>query len=731
MSSQQTTESRPFSHEEVAERSRRNLEHARARAAREYKYNSQECRKRMAEGFRARTGGKCAYDWQLDAAECALLGVNGVFIARTGAGKTTPFLLPFCLRENKDKVTIVISPLKALQREQARRFRKLGIRAQAVNGDNWSSTLEKEILAGKYRVLFMGPEMVLSHAACRDAIMSLGSKGRIMSFLVDEAHCISQWGGDFRPKYSELGQLRSFVPPAVPILAFSATVTPATLHDIETTLQLHLPSGFYFNMGNDRPNVKMIVKEMRSSDDYEALGKILELDKVVTPSDIPKTIIFANDRNDVERIWRYLTRKLPSDMRATVAFYHSFLSRRTKKIFMRRFVSGSLRILVATEAVGMGADIPDIELVIQFGAPLSLDIWVQRAGRAGRIEAIQATAYILVEKAVFKLQKPRKARQAKDPPRSGRGSRGKASKLPLSARRPTAGKISVGVNSDTLHTPALEFKKKIPDSLRQFLNVPESGCRRKFLNEYYNNPPSSTTVPMDICCDRCSDRYATEQAALIALMHEDSSPPSSPSLPATLTEHVEMSAPPSSTPTTTGHKRKRSPSLSSVSSDSSESSTSGGSSTGDEDVHDETKATAGTKYRGGNHYREARQALLDFRYSLAHERYKGPFTAAAVLPDHIIKTLAHDKSFKSVNDITSRRFKSWPIGFARRHAQDILDVLRDVDDRFSRQTTSSASGDQKRPEASRDSAVDRRVDLTTPSVCLVPICAHFISHLLL
>lgn len=188
----------------------------------------------------------------------------------------------------------------------------------------------------------MGPEMILSHATCRSTIMSLGSKGKITGFLIDEAHCISQWGGDFRPKYSELGRLRSFVPPAIPILAFSATVTPTSLLDIETTPQLDLPHGFYYNMGNDRSNVKMVVQEMNSADDYAALLDIFIFDKVSAPSDIPKSLIFANKCNTVENIWRYLVQRLLSYMHDTVAFYHSFLSAACKRYLMRRFLFGSL-----------------------------------------------------------------------------------------------------------------------------------------------------------------------------------------------------------------------------------------------------------------------------------------------------------------------------------------------------------------------------------------------------
>lgn len=122
-----------------------------------------------------------------------------------------------------------------------------------------------------------------------------------------------------------------------------------------------------------------------------------------------------------------------------------------------------------------GADIPDIKVVVQFGAPLSLDIWVQRAGRAGRIQEIQATTYILVEKTAFQLQKPRVARQPKDPPKKGtRGRLGMAKsrgpvRRPMTARLPS---VRVKDTKDTMDTTTLEYKKKIDESVRQFLSVP-------------------------------------------------------------------------------------------------------------------------------------------------------------------------------------------------------------------------------------------------------------------
>ncbi|KAI0079102.1 P-loop containing nucleoside triphosphate hydrolase protein [Panus rudis PR-1116 ss-1] len=667
------------------QRSKVNLMQARQKAAIARNYNSQETRKVMSQKFSFRSNGKKPHDWQLDAAECLILGLNGVVIARTGAGKTVPYMLPFFLPENKDKVLVVISPLKALQREQARRFRRMGISAKAVNGDSWSAPLQKEMSRGQYRVLFMGPEMALTHAGCREVLMNLGSSGKILGFVVDEAHCISQWGGDFRTKYAELKGLRTFVPPQIPIVAFSATVTPAALGDIERSLKLELWHGFYLNMGNDRPNIQMTFRKIRNSEDYNALDEILDLNSVERPEDIPKTIIFANTRNEVERIWRYLYLKLNSNFEDCVVFYHGLVGSKTKRNYMRRFTSGEIRILVATEAVGMGADIPDVERVIQFGAPKSLSVWVQRAGRAGRDIKIQAIAYILVEESAFQLQKTRKPRAMKDPSETLGG------KVTQRTRRKKG--ADVPTTKPAPQAPELEYKKKIDEDLRMFLESEK--CRRVYLDEYFNNPPRSFAIPMDICCDRCSHRYASELAMAERPIHEAISPPSSPSLPETLTEILAQMK--STCDTNTVEKpcpssAKRKPSISSVSNSQAEkrarsSSVSSSGSVNAEKLDDngmDSDLPPVGKARGGAHRREALRALKQYRLHLAQTKYtSSPFSIAALIPDNVLTSLAYDKRLRTVEDILARRLPSWPPWLAREHGQGLLNVLKEVDEKFS------------------------------------------------
>ncbi|KAH9923378.1 P-loop containing nucleoside triphosphate hydrolase protein, partial [Fomitopsis serialis] len=156
---------------------------------RTYGYNSERAQQIMSDEFFLNSRGNRPYKWQLDIAEALLLGLNCTAIAGTGRGKTIPFMLPMFLPKNMKKMVAVMSPLKNLQRDQARQFRKMNLPAVAVNGDTWDSAM-----------------------ACISAVATMFlpslSKG-ISALIVDEAHCISQWGGDFRPSYSKMSQVRA------------------------------------------------------------------------------------------------------------------------------------------------------------------------------------------------------------------------------------------------------------------------------------------------------------------------------------------------------------------------------------------------------------------------------------------------------------------------------------------------------------------------------------------
>ncbi|KDQ49212.1 hypothetical protein JAAARDRAFT_114965, partial [Jaapia argillacea MUCL 33604] len=150
-----------------------------------------------------------------------------------------------------------------------------GISAKAVNGESWCPSLHQKILQQKYQAILASPEMCLKHSAFREILNSKDFYDDIIGFVVDESHCISQWGGDFRPEYGELASLCAFVPAGKPILATSATLTPQALEEVQKSLLIDKDLSFHLNLGNDQSNVAYGVMYINGKSDYTALDSIL------------------------------------------------------------------------------------------------------------------------------------------------------------------------------------------------------------------------------------------------------------------------------------------------------------------------------------------------------------------------------------------------------------------------------------------------------------------------
>ncbi|TFY59961.1 hypothetical protein EVJ58_g5446 [Rhodofomes roseus] len=373
-------------------------------------------------------------------------------------------MLPLLLPENREKTIIVISPLKSLENDQAKRFDDMGLQAVVVNGDTRSKKrVLADIAARKYRVVFMSPEMATENHECVETLRTMGLRRDILAFIIDEAHCISQWGGDFRPTYSKLHKVRTYVPPGTSISALSATLAPKPFAEVETGLLINPLRAFYLNRGNDRPNVKMSMKLINSSEDYATLDSELRLQDVRNPDNIPKTIIFAERRMDVQRIWDHLRKRVASSLERCIDFVHAGRTVPARDEALERFKSGQTRILVATECVAMGTDIPDVRRVIQFGIPNSLTTFLQRAGRGGRSDSIQAEAVLFAERSAFQVQRPRGAARNGHP-----GDQDSQTDTEDDDEQPT-------------------YKKKVEDALRLWMEATD--CRRRVADKHFNNPP--------------------------------------------------------------------------------------------------------------------------------------------------------------------------------------------------------------------------------------------------
>ncbi|KAJ2936360.1 hypothetical protein H1R20_g735, partial [Candolleomyces eurysporus] len=213
----------------------------------------------------------------------------------------------------------------------------------------------------------------------RDLLTNAEFTGDLAMVAVDEAHCISQWGGEFRPAYGRLSQLRSFVPTHIPFLATSATLPPAALQDVRAGLLLNPKSTYVVNLGNDRHNITMSVKTIKSRQDFDAVLPLLTRNGCppALATDLLKTCIFVNSVPLSRELGRFIQNYVPAAFRSAIDMMFSLRTARAKRRVMKEFKQGDVRVLVATEAAGMGADIPDIEQVLQFAVPSSLSRWRQ------------------------------------------------------------------------------------------------------------------------------------------------------------------------------------------------------------------------------------------------------------------------------------------------------------------------------------------------------------------
>jgi len=276
-----------------------------------------------------------------------------------------------------------------------------------------------------YRIILTSPEMCLGNSGFAALLKEPRWSRSILFMVVDEAHCIRQWGGEFRKQYTSLETLRSFVPRGVPVLAGSATMAPVTLKDVRSTLAIDADKSFHLNLGNDRRNIVPLVWPMDG-----AASNLGALDFVVRGRDQPlRTIIYFNDKRLTMRACNYLRKLLPPSQVHTVDVLHATRGPISKKEVMERFRSGGVLVLCATEVVGMvcifycdvrcpfhtqlqGTDIPDVDDVVQFMTPEALSVWIQRAGRAGR-DGRLSRAILLVEPSVAKKVTPKSSKNQK------------------------------------------------------------------------------------------------------------------------------------------------------------------------------------------------------------------------------------------------------------------------------------------------------------------------------
>lgn len=294
----------------------------------------------------------------------------------TGGGKSITFQVPALAQPG---LCLVITPLIALMKDQVRNLRDRGIKALAV----YSGMTREEIVValencifGDYKFLYISPERLDT-----DIFRAKLRNMKINMITVDESHCISQWGYDFRPAYLKISEIRELLP-TVPVLALTATATPEVVKDIQTKLGFREDSRI-FRMSFERKNLAYIVRNTESKQE-----ELLHILNSVSGS----AIVYTRNRKRTREVAELLVNN-----EITATFYHAGLNNDVKDQRQKSWLSGASRVMVATNAFGMGIDKPDVRLVIHVDLPDSPEAYFQEAGRAGR-DGQKAYAVLLYAK---------------------------------------------------------------------------------------------------------------------------------------------------------------------------------------------------------------------------------------------------------------------------------------------------------------------------------------------
>ena len=312
---------------------------------------------------------------QRDIVESIGSGKDTLGLMPTGGGKSITFQVPALAQEG---VCIVITPLIALMKDQVQHLRNRGIMAAAIysgmSRPEIVTTLENCIL-GDTKLLYVSPERIASPLF----ITKLGHM-KVSFITVDEAHCISQWGYDFRPSYLHIADIRRLKPDA-PVLALTATATHQVIDDIQNRLSFSQKN--VFRMSFDRKNLAYVVRETE-----DKIGEMTHILQTMTGC----SIVYVRSRKQTKEISDLLNK---NNISAT--FYHAGLEPRVKDERQKLWSNDEVRVMVATNAFGMGIDKPDVRMVIHITAPSSIEAYFQEAGRAGR-DGQKAYAVLLHQK---------------------------------------------------------------------------------------------------------------------------------------------------------------------------------------------------------------------------------------------------------------------------------------------------------------------------------------------
>ncbi|KAF8162230.1 P-loop containing nucleoside triphosphate hydrolase protein [Pholiota molesta] len=414
----------------------------------------------------------------------------------------------------------MVSPLIALQEEQVRArsstaypertFREeYKLTAKAINSAQGGCTLEimADICKGKWQIVIISPEMMLSKRFIKHVLRNSEMRTRVLSVVVDEAHVVSHWGSGFRKKYGTLGILRALLPKDTSMVAMSATLPDRVRRDVLKKLHFDEQKYTYLNLGNDRPNVSIVVRAIQNNiSSYTDLDFLIPSD-AQTASNVKKTFVYSDNITVGSDMMEHLYEISPVSLRDSGAIrtYSSAFSSKYRREVMELFKAGIVRILICTDAAGMGCNIPDIDVVVQWKLPSTVSSFVQRAGRAARGTGRTGLAVLLVEKSAYDLELIDGLDQNNGATRKKKGHV-RESTTYMKSKDKNYG-VNHGVLRGAFGGATDSFPAQIDVPLDRFSMdeglhslVQTTTCRRRVLMAIYGNGQPAPTVA---CCDIC------------------------------------------------------------------------------------------------------------------------------------------------------------------------------------------------------------------------------------
>ena len=426
--------------------------------------------------------------FQLNAIQALCDNRDTLIISGTGSGKSVCYQLPPLLSATGDAVAIVISPLISLMRDQVQSLRRKGIRAEFVGSGQEDATAERRALNGEVSIVFVCPESLprVGRALCRlhDRLF-LQHRGAgntpPMILAIDEAHCVSSWGNDFRPDYRAIGPFRRRFLSRCPCIALTATATPRVRDDMMQSLALG-PSAYVAIESFNRPNIHYSAAHCENNEDAtveiaKLMCPILEDRRTSTGSEGPSAIVYCPTRNDCEDMAKRLNGTLLQSARNNgwrpklrmAEPYHAGLSAERRNDVQRRWTCGDTLLVCATVAFGMGVDRATVRLVVHVGWPQSLEAFQQESGRAGR-DGSPSRSVLLVPTTTVPMLLP---------------SQGRSRQM-----------------SDVL--------KKMLWKMNEYGVSTGIGCRRRHVLSYFGEEYRENPCDRGRCCDLCDLKMARQ-----------------------------------------------------------------------------------------------------------------------------------------------------------------------------------------------------------------------------